>query len=302
MAEADILITGAAGFIGGHLLDALAGEERVRALVRDESKLDAPGVEVVEGDLDDPEAVGRALHGVTTAYYLVHSMETGDADFAERDRDMAQGFVSAAEAEGLRRLIYLGGVQPEGESSDHLRSRGEVEDVLGGGAVELVALRASMIVGAESDSFRTLAQIVARLPVLALPPWRDNRTQPVAIADVVAALRAAQDVPPGSYNVGGPDEVTIAEMCEILGEELGKVRPAFPLPLSSSKVEGGASSLVTDSDRAVLEPLLEGMHDDLRVHDNRLESVFGVRPTPFRAAARDALSRMDGVSLDSEAA
>ena len=94
-----------------------------------------------------------------------------------------------------------------------------------------------MVVGAQSDSFRTLAQIVGRIPVLALPPWRDNRTQPIAVADVIGALRAAPDVEPGAYDVGGPDEVTIERMCEILGEELGDVRPSFPLPLSSAKLE-----------------------------------------------------------------
>lgn len=296
MPEADILITGATGFIGGHLVTALRDQRQLRALVRDSSKLDDPQVDVVEGNLDDESDVRRSLRGVSAAYYLVHSMEPGDDDFAERDREMAKAFVAAAEAEGVERLIYLGGIEPEGQTSAHLQSRLDVEEVLAAGRPDLVALRASMVVGAESDSFRTLAQIVARLPVLALPSWRENRTQPVAVADVIAALQAALTVEPGSYAVAGPDEVTIAEMCEILGEELGDVRPSFPLPLSSAKLEGAAASVVSDSDRAVLEPLLEGMHDDLRIQDNQLESVFGVTPTPFREAAADALLQMNGAA------
>ena len=296
MANTDILITGATGFIGGHLLDATRGDAGVRALVRDASKLSDPLVDVVEGDLDDPEAVRSALRGVDAAYYLVHSMEPGDDDFAARDRQMAETFVAAAEAEGVRRLVYLGGIEPDGQVSAHLQSRLEVEEVLGSGAPELVALRASMVVGSKSDSFRTLAQIVGRLPVLALPSWRDNRTQPIAVADVVEALMAARTVAPGSYEIAGPDEVTIAEMCRIIGDELGRVRPSFALPLSSAKLESAAAATIADSDRAVLEPLLEGMHDDLRIHDNELESVFGVTPTPIREATADALAEMDGAA------
>ena len=296
MANTDILITGATGFIGGHLLDATRADARVRALVRDASKLNDPLVDVVEGDLDDRDAVQSALRGVNAAYYLVHSMEPGDDDFAARDRQMAETFVAAAEAEGVARLVYLGGVEPDGQVSAHLRSRLQVEEVLGSGAPELVALRASMVVGSQSDSFRTLAQIVGRLPVLALPSWRDNETQPVAVADVVEALVAARTVAPGSYEIAGPDEVTIADMCRIIGEELGGVRPSFPLPLSSAKLESAAAATIADSDRAVLEPLLEGMHDDLRIHDNELESVFGVTPTPFREAVADALAEMDGAA------
>ena len=296
MPQPDILITGATGFIGGRLLDELRDEHSLRALVRDASKLEDPDVDVVEGDLDDEKAVRSALRGVSAAYYLVHSMEPGDDDFASKDRKMAETFVAAADAEGVERLVYLGGVQPDGEASAHLSSRLEVEEVLGRGEADLVALRASMVVGAESDSFRTLAQIVGRLPVLALPSWRENRTQPIAVADVLAALAAALTVPPGSYEVGGPDEVTIARMCEIIGEEMGDVRPSLPLPFSSAKLESAAAAVVADSDRAVLEPLLEGMQDDLRVKDNRLESVFGVTPTPFRRAVEDALVQMNGAA------
>ena len=188
--------------------------------------------------------------------------------------------------------MYLGGVEPDGHTSAHLQSRLDVERVLGSARPDLVALRASMVVGAQSDSFRTLAQIVGRIPVLALPPWRDNRTQPIAVADVIDALRAARDVPPGVYDVGGPDEVTIEQMCDVIGGELGNVRPSFSLPLSSAKLEALAAATVADSDRAVLEPLLEGMRDDLTVKDNALESVFGVTPTPFRDAAAQALAEM----------
>ncbi len=223
------LITGATGFVGGQLLDALrAAEVPLRAIVRDASSLaETSGVEVVEGDLADPEAIRRALDGCGLAYYLVHSMEAGaDGDFATRDKELAEGFIEAAGELGVGRVVYLTGVVPGGGTSRHLDSRQEVEEVLAGGAPELVSLRASMVVGPDSDSFRTLAQIVDRLPVLALPSWRDTKSQPVGIADVVAALLAAADVAPGVYEIAGPDTLTIEEMVEAIGELNGKVRPA----------------------------------------------------------------------------
>ena len=248
---------------------------------------------MVEGDLDDDSALDRALEGCRLAYYLVHSMEGGvSGGYADRDRRLAEAFVRAAERAHVRRIVFLTRVSIDGESSEHLDSRREVEDILSGGGPELVSLRASMIVGAESDSFRTLAQIVERLPVLALPNWRDTRTQPVAIADVVAALAAAADAPAGRYAIAGPDTLTIEEMIEQIGELQGNVRPTVPLPISSSRLEGAVTALVADSEREVVEPLMEGLHEDLLVSDNTLKPVFGVTPTPFQDAARVALTAM----------
>lgn len=295
MPDPEILITGATGFVGGELISRLRDRAGTRVIVRDAAKLaDADGVDVVEGDLDDPEALARACAGVSVAYYLVHSMEPGTDDgFAARDRELAQAFCAAADEAGIGRIVYLGGVDPGGEqTSEHLESRHEVERLLDAGSAEVVVLRASMIVGARSDSFRTLAQIVRRLPVLVLPSWRDTRTQPVAIDDVVAALDRARsgDVAPGIYDIAGPDVLTIAEMIDAIADLDGRTRPSFPIPISSARLEGAAAALVADADREVLQPLMAGLHDDLVVEDNRLQSVFGVTPTPFADAARAALA------------
>jgi uncharacterized protein YbjT (DUF2867 family) len=285
------LLTGATGFVGGRLLRALQGERPVRCLVRDRSRLQAaPGVEVVEGDLGDPEAVRRAVDGVDVAWFLVHSMEAGgDPDFARRDLALAAGMADGAAAAGVRRLVYLGGVRPQGEGSEHLRSRGDVEDRLAAFGGEFVALRASMVVGAGSASFDTLAQLVERLPLLALPTWRDRRSRPVAIDDVVAALVRAADVAPGRYDVAGPDELSFAEMIDVLTELLGAHRATVDLPFSSSALEGAAAALVTDQDRELLAPLMAGLDADLLPRGNDLPTTFGVTPTPFRAAAAQAL-------------
>jgi uncharacterized protein YbjT (DUF2867 family) len=288
------LITGAAGFVGRHLVDALREDRPLRCLVRSHEDLDAgDGVEVVTGDLADRDGLAALLDGVDCAYYLVHSMEAGgDDDFAARDRELAHNMAGAARAGGVRRLVYLGGIDPRGGDSEHLDSRREVEEILAGFGGELVALRAAMIVGRGSASFDTLAQIVDRLPVLALPTWRDRLCQPVGIGDVTAALAAAPDVAPGRYDIGGPDRLTFKAMIEQIAELQGGSARTFDLPFSNSRLEGAAAALVTEQDRALLTPLMAGLDADLVVEDNALPGVFGVTPTPFAEAARAALGHV----------
>jgi uncharacterized protein YbjT (DUF2867 family) len=289
------LITGAAGFVGRHLIDALRDDDRpLRCLVRSHEDHDAgDGVEVVTGDLGDRDGMGALLDGVDCAYYLVHSMEAGgDDDFAARDRALAQNMAAAARAAGVRRPVYLGGIDPRGGDSAHLESRHEVEEILAGFGGELVALRAAMIVGRGSASFDTLAQIVDRLPILALPTWRDRCCQPVGIADVIAALAAAADVAPGRYDVAGPDRLTFKAMIEQIAELQGTTANTFNLPFSSSRLEGAAAALVTEQDRELLTPLMAGLDADLVVDDNALPGVFGITPTPFADAARAALGEI----------
>lgn len=291
-----VLITGATGFVGRALLERLHCESStVRALVRDAGGLPEKlrdGVDVVEADLTDRASLGPALEGIETAYYLVHSMEAGVAGFADADRKSAENFVAAAQEAGLRRTVYLGGVGPDGESdSEHLESREEVEGILGE-AGELVALRASMVVGCRSGSFRSMVQLIDRMPVLLLPSWRDRRSQPVAIADVVEALAVARDVDAAAYEIAGPDTLTFEEMTEVVAELLGKEHRSLPLPLSNAKIEGFAGSVVTDADSELLEPLMAGLHSDLLVDENSLPTVFGVELTPFRDAAATAIEEM----------
>ncbi len=292
------LLTGATGFVGGRLLPRLAEVEQVRCLVRDRSRLRAPaGVDVVEGDLSEPADVARALDGVDTVVYLVHSMEPGNAGFAERDQELARTFCRTAGDAGVRRAVYLGGVLPadEDRSSEHLRSRLEVERILGQGVAEFVGLRASMVVGAGSASFTTLARIVDRLPALPLPTWRERRTQPIAVDDVVAALLAARGVAPGVYDIAGPDELSFEEMTQVIAGLLGKRRPTIAVPVHLPGVEGAIAAAVTDQDPELVVPLMEGLDEDLVVAENALPTVFGVTPTPFAQAARTALDEMEQV-------
>lgn len=293
--RATLLLTGATGFVGGELLGTLRSRERVRCLVRDASKLqDSDGLDTVEADLGEPDSLQPALEGVREVYYLVHSMEPGvEGGFAERDRQAAQNFCEIANSCGVRRTIYLGGVTGPGGQSEHLSSRNEVEEILRECSEEFVALRASMIVGSGSASFGALVQLVDRLPALLFPKWGERRVQPVAIDDVVAALVAARDVAPGAYEIGGADVLTLEEMTGVVAELLGQRHRSLSLPFSNSALEARAASAVVDADRELLEPLLEGLHEDLLVEDNSLSRVFGVEPTTFVDAARSTLEKMD---------
>ncbi len=297
--HASVLLTGASGFVGGALLPALAELGSLRCLVRDASRLEQ-GVRslAVEADLSDAESLVPALEGMDEVYYLVHSMEPGgDESFSDRDRVAAENYARMAIKAGVRRTIYLGGVGADDDESEHLASRREVEGVLEDASPEFVALRASMIVGAESASFGTLVRIVSRLPVLALPTWRNRKTQPVAIDDVVACLVRAREVDPGIYELAGPDTLTFEEMTEVIADLLGDKHRYVPLPFSSSRLEAAAAAVVTGEDRDLLEPLMAGLDGDLLVHRNHVREAFGIEPTPFAEAAAAAIALMPDTEL-----
>ena len=291
-----LLVTGASGFVGGRLIDALGPDSGLRCLVRDSRSFEAPdGADVVEADLMEPETLPPALDGIDVAYYLVHSMEPGGgAGFADKDRLSAENFAAAVVECGVRRVIYLGGVSSTAGDSEHLESRTQVEEILRAAVPELVALRASMVVGSGSESFRTMVQLIERLPALLLPSWRESRSQPVAIDDVLGALLAAREVDPGAYDIAGADTLTFERMTRIVGEITGDDPPSFPLPFSSSKLESATASAVVDADRELLEPLMEGLHGDLLVEENALVTTFGIEPTSFEVAARRAIEGMNG--------
>lgn len=284
------LVTGAGGFVGGRLLTALADQPvRIRASVRDRDRFSPPAdvrLEIVEAELQDAGSVLAAVRGVDTAYYLVHAME-GAGDAAERDRRSARTFANAAADAGVRRIVYLGaiGYDPERDVSDHLASRHEVEELLAPAVPEFVAVRAAMAVGAASASFRTLVQIVDRLPVLGMPSWRSARSQPIAVDDLIRVLVAARTAPPGRYDVAGPDTLTLEQLTEVIAEILGKPHRAVPVPISVPAIEGAAASAVTDGDRALITALLESLRDDPVTEANAIETIFGITPTPFRDAA-----------------
>jgi uncharacterized protein YbjT (DUF2867 family) len=288
-----VLVTGATGFVGGRLVpQLLAAGHEVTALVRDADRYDAPdGARVVEGDLLDPGSFDDALD-VDAAYYLVHSMRAGE-DFAERDRTCARNFVAAADAAGLDRVIYLGGLGEEREDlSKHLRSRREVEAILDEAEADLTTLRAAIIVGADSASFEMVRQLADRLPVMVTPKWVHTDCQPIAIADVLAYLVGVLDHPEtadDTYEIGGPEVLTYAEVLQRTAAALGHRLYLLPVPVLSPNLSAYWVDLVTTVPKSVAHPLILGLKNPVVVNDDRLQELLAVDRTPFDVAVRRAL-------------
>lgn len=296
----NVLLTGATGFVGSNLLPALvdAGHD-VRAMSRDPAGYDPPvDAEVVGGDLLEPATLEGAFENVDAAYYLVHSMGSGD-DFEERDRQAAENFAEAAGEAGVDRVVYLGGLGEEGDDlSPHLQSRREVERILADGDYELTTLRAAVIVGAGSASFRMVRQLVIRLPVMVTPRWVANECQPIAIEDVVAYLVGVLDAEATAgetYGIGGPDVLTYREMMVRTAAAMGRRRPVVvPVPVLTPNLSSYWVGLVTDVSPAVARPLILGLKNPVVVTDDSIRDHIDVDLTPFDVAVRHALAESDG--------
>ena len=293
-----VLVTGATGFVGSSLVPALldAGHDVV-AMTRDASRYDPPeGIEVVEGDLLEPETLAGDFDGVDAAYYLVHSLQTG-GDFEERDREAATNFSAAASAAGVERVLYLGGLGETGDDlSPHLRSRQEVETLLARGSYDLTTLRAAIIVGAGSVSFQMVRQLVTKLPVMIAPKWVYTYCQPIAISDVVSYLVGVLDAPEtagGTYEIGGPEVLTYKEMLVRTGEAMGKRRLIVPVPVLSPRLSSYWVDLVTDIPRSISHPLILGLKNPVIVTDDSIEQHVRVDRTPFQEAVERALTEVD---------
>jgi len=297
-----VLVTGASGFVGGHLVDALQqADHDVVALVRNAANYEPPsGVDVVEGDLLDPESIADAFDGVQAAYYLVHSMEAGE-EFEERDRRAARHFADAASAAGVERAIYLGGLGTDEDAlSEHLRSRREVETILSDGDYDLTVLRAAIIVGAGSVSFRTIYQLAKRLPIMLTPEWVRTECQPIAIRDVVAYLVGVLETPETAgetYEIGGPDVLSYQEMLQTTARLMGRHLRVVPVPVLTPRLSAYWVDLVTDVPAVVAHPLIEGLRNPVVVTDPAIEHLVAVDKTPFREAAARAL-RAYGEDVD----
>jgi uncharacterized protein YbjT (DUF2867 family) len=292
----DTLILGASGFVGGALLQAMADAgEPVRAASRHPvHRAPRRDVEWVTCDLERPETLAPALEGIDCAYYLVHSMGKRGADFRQTEKRCAENLVAAAAEAGIRRIVYLGGVAPSGPVSEHLASRLHVGEILRAGAVPALELRASMIIGNGSASWQIIRDLAARLPFMLLPRWLESKSCPIALPDVVVALRDARTVPLETstwFDIPGPDTLSVREMLAIVGELQQRRIPSVRVPVLTPKLSAMWLKLVTRANYRLARELVLGLGSDLLPESRRYWELTGHPPQwSFREAAGLALS------------
>jgi uncharacterized protein YbjT (DUF2867 family) len=273
----------------------------VRVLVRNPERLRGQPVDVVQGDVINGSGLRQALDGCETAYYLVHSMERAagpNGSFADLDRRAADNFARAAQEAGVDRVVYLGGLVPQGQSiSPHLRSRLEVEEILLDAIPDSVGLRASIVIGAGSSSFQLLVRLVERLRVLPMPAWRGNRTQPIDERDAIEYLARAPVTPAAagrSLDIAGPDVVTYEEMIKRIAEAMGVGRQPLGLRISLTPPAAAVVSAITGLDLELVRPLMESLEYDLLPREGHdAAEVLGHRPRRFSRAVEHALAEWE---------
>lgn len=297
----NVLLTGVTGYVGSVLAPRLERDgHSLRGLARDPARAQMR-FPVLPGDVVSGSGLERALDGIDVAYYLIHSMEpSSDGAFPVRERRGAENFAQAARAAGVPRIVYLGGPVPaSGHVSEHLSSRLEVERILLGAAPCAVAMRASIVIGARSRSFRFLVRLVERLPVLVVPAWRTNSTAPIDERDVVELLaRAATDdeVCGCSLDAAGPDTVTYGDLIDRIRDHMLVGRPTINFNrLTITPIASRISAVIAGEDNALVGPLMASLDEDLLPRDDRAAELLGVRLHSLDAAIEHALRDWEAV-------
>ena len=290
---ARILVTGATGFIGRRLVRALveAGHD-VKAMTRHPETYDGPG-RPVRGDVAERASLTEPLEDVDVAYYLVHSLD--NTDFEKRDADAARMFAKVAATTGVGQIVYLGGLGNErnGALSAHLRSRREVEGLLGSTGIPVTVLRAAIVVGKGGISWEMTRQLVKKLPAMVVPKWVGTRTQPIGIDDVVSYLVgvAGHEKALGQvYEIGGPEVLTYGEMLQQAAMVMnGRELPVVQVPVLTPRLSSYWLALVTDVDLTTGRNLIDSMSTELVVTDDAIRDVLPLDLVPYQETVRRAL-------------
>ena len=291
-----ILLTGATGYVGGRLLPLLLAKgHRVRCLTRrssSEVNFDPSRVEVALGNALDFESLKAALANVETAYYFIHSMGDNE-DFEQTDRRAAENFAKACSQQGVKRIIYLGGLgDPSDELSKHLRSRQEIGNILRTSTASVIEFQASIIIGSGSLSFEMIRALVERLPVMICPKWVRVLAQPISIEDVLGYLVEALDHPLGSselYEIGGPEQVSYGEIMQRYAKQRGLKRYMIPVPFLTPYLSSLWLGLVTPLYSRVGRKLVDSLRNSTLVSNNKAIEAFSIDPRSVEKSIARAL-------------
>jgi uncharacterized protein YbjT (DUF2867 family) len=286
-----VLVAGSTGFVGRQLCPALrdAGHEVVAMTRRPE---DYRGVgEPIKGDVADPASLAGALRGCAAAYYLVHRL--GEKNFARADAEAATAFGRAAAEAQVGRIIYLGGLgDTDDDLSEHLRSRREVENLLGEGGVAVTVLRAGIIVGDGGISWEMTRQLVEHLPAMITPRWVHTKTQPIAAADVIRYLVGVLETPETTgrvFDIGGPEVMEYVQLLRRVAAIEGRPLLVLPVPLLSPSLSSRWLALVTNVDVATGRALIDSMTNEVVVRDDSIRSLVPFEPMDYDSAVLVAL-------------
>jgi uncharacterized protein YbjT (DUF2867 family) len=290
---ATVLVTGATGFIGRRLVPELVERGMtVRAMTRRPEAYDGPG-EPVGADVNDADSLTDALKGVDVAIYLVHSLD--DPDFERKDAEAARTFGRAAAEAGVEQIVYMGGLGADNENlSPHLRSRREVEALLGEAGVPVTVLRAAIVVGAGGISWELTRQLVKNLPAMVVPRWVSTMTQPIAVDDVIrylAGVIGKEEALGRVFEIGGADRLTYLEMLQVAAEVRGGHRvPIVQVPVLTPRLSSYWLALVTDVDTTTGRNLIDSMSTEVVVTDDSIREVVPGEPLTYAEAVRRALA------------
>lgn len=293
----NVAVLGASGYVGSHLVPALLeGGHSVRAASRRPEVLEGrgwDGASFVQADALDEDSLTGLLEGCEVACYLVHSM-AGGAGFAKRDATAAANFALAVAAAGVRRVVYLGGLEPAGGASAHLASRMETGNVLRKGPVPVTELRAGIIVGPGSAGFEVIRDLVNHLPLMITPRWVQSKTQPIALRDLVAYLIGViedEETAGATFDVGGPEVLTYRELMGQYGEVTDRKVRTIPVPVLTPRLSSWWLDLVTSVPGSVARPLIEGLKSEIVVRDGDAIRRYLPRTLmTYREAVRDAIA------------